>query len=71
MQKNYLKLRMKQKISETNIFLYFYEQVLTICNTKKSGIRGDKRPSYYVKVEEWSNLYAYQIGLGESYGHEF
>ena len=62
---------MKRKILETNDFLFFYQLILPICNTEKSGIRGDERLSYYAKVEEWSNLYAYQIGLGGSYGHEF
>ena len=27
--------------------------------------------SYYNKLEEWSNLYACQIGLGGSYGHDY
>ena len=26
---------------------------------------------YYSEVDKWSNLYAYQIGLGVSYGHGF
>ena len=30
-----------------------------------------KRLPYYFQVDKWSNIYAYQIGLGGSYGHGF
>ena len=56
---------------KTNDFLFFYQLILPICDTEKSGVKKDGRLSYYSKVEERSNLYAYQIGLGGSYGHEF
>ncbi len=34
-------------------------------------MKNDSRLPYYSRVEEWSNLYAYRIGLGGSYGHKF
>ena len=62
---------MKQKILKAKDFLFFYQLVVHIYNIEKSGMRGDKRLHYCLKVEEWSNLYVYQIGLGGSYGYEF
>ena len=56
---------------KTNDFLFFYPLVLPICNTERSGITSDSRLPFNSKLEEWSNLYACQIGLGGSYGHEF
>ena len=50
---------------------FFYQLILPICKIEKSTIRGDGRLSYYAKLEDWSNLYAYQIGLGGSYNHKF
>ena len=65
------KLGLNSQVMKTNDFLFFYQLILPICDTEKSGVKKDGRLSYYSKVEEWSNLYAYQIGLGGSYGHEF
>ena len=65
------KMGLTSNIMKTNDFLFFLQLILPICDTKKSGIANDGRLSYYAKVEEWSNLYAFQIGLGGSYGHEF
>ena len=65
------KLGVKKKGIETNGFLFFYQLILSICDKEKSGINGDKRISYYAKVEEWSNMYAHQFGLEGSYEHEF
>ena len=65
------KLGIKRKILETNDFLFFYQLILPICNTEKLGFRGDEQLSYYAQVKEWSNLCAYQIGLGGSYVYEF
>ena len=31
----------------------------------------DPRMNYYLEVKKWSNLYALQLGLGGSYGHQF
>ena len=45
--------------------------LLPLCDTPLSGIRENKRPLYYYEVDKWSNIYAYQIGLGGSYGHGF
>eukprot|EP00957_Ditylum_brightwellii_P107465 8199878-Ditylum_brightwellii.AAC.1 len=42
-----------------------------MCDTSKSGIRNDPQKPYYSKLEEWSALYGYQIGLDGSYGHVF
>ena len=65
------KLGLTSNRMKTNDFLFFYQLILPICDTARSGIPNDKRLPYYAKVEEWSNLYAFQIGLGGSYGHEF
>ena len=65
------RLGLTSSIMKTNDFLFFYQLLLPMCDTERSGIDGDGRLPYYVKLEEWSNLYAYQIGLGGSYGHEF
>ena len=65
------KLGLNSTRMKTNDFLFFYQLILPICDTARSGIRNDKRLPYYAKVEKWSNLYAFQIGLGGSYGHEF
>ena len=45
--------------------------MLPLCDTPLSGIQEDKRIQYYSEIEKCSNLYAYQIGLGGSYGHGF
>ena len=45
--------------------------MLPLCDTPLSGIREGKRLPYYSEVGKWSNIYAYQIGLGVSYGHGF
>ena len=54
-------LGMNSKVTETDNFLFFYQLILPICDTKKSGIDGDPRMSYYSAVESWSNLYAVQL----------
>ena len=36
------KLGPKKKILGTNDFLFFYQLIIPICNTEKSGIRGGK-----------------------------
>ena len=51
--------------------LIFYQLLLPLYDTSIYGIREDKLILYYSEVQKWSNLYAYQIGLGESYGHSF
>ena len=60
----------KRVLDEKN-FLFFYQLVLPICDTERSGIKDDVILPYYSQVEKWSNLYAYQLGLGGSYGHEY
>ena len=62
---------MNAKVMETENFLFFYQLILPICDTKKSGIDGDPRMSYYIAVERWSNFYAVHLGLGGMYGHSF
>ena len=49
----------------------FYQLLLHLCDTTLSGIREYKRITYYSEVDKWMNLYAYQIGIGGSYGHSF
>ena len=51
--------------------IVFYQIMLPLCDTPLSGIRENKRPLYQYEVEIWSNIYAYQIGIGGSYGHGF
>ena len=65
------KLGLTSQVMKTNDFLFFYQLILQTCDTEKSGVKNDGRLSYYSKLEEWSNLYAYQIGLVGTYGHEF
>ena len=65
------KLGLTSSIMKTNDFLFFFQLILPICDVEYSGVSDDGRLPYYSKLEEWSNLYAYQIGLGGSYGHEF
>ena len=45
--------------------------MLPLWDTPLSGIREGKRLPYYSEVGKWSNIYAYQIGLGGYYGHGF
>ena len=61
------KLGMNTDVLEHNDCLFFfYQLLLPICNIEKSGVEGDPRMSYYSEVENWSNLYAIQIGLDGS-----
>ena len=55
------KLGMSAKVMDTNDFLFFYQLILPICDTNKSGIDDDPRLPYYSAVEKWSNGYA--VGL--------
>jgi len=64
-------LGMCKRVLDEKNFLFFYQLVLPICDTERSGIKDDVRLPYYSQVEKWSNLYAYQLGLGGSYGHEY
>ena len=60
---------MNAKVMETDNFLFFYQLILPICDTKNSGIDDNPRMSYYSAVERWYNFYAVHIGLGGTYGH--
>eukprot|EP00957_Ditylum_brightwellii_P132617 10113286-Ditylum_brightwellii.AAC.1 len=51
--------------------LWFYQLILPMCDIRKFGIRNDPRPSYYSKVETWTNIYAAHLGLGGSYSKKF
>ena len=51
--------------------LFFFQLLLPICNPQFSGVEGDPRMAFYSDVEVFSLMYAYQIGLGGSYGHSF
>ena len=56
---------------EEKKFIFILQLILPMCSTKMSGIKNDHEMPYYHKLEEWSNLYVYQIGLGGSYRHDF
>eukprot|EP00957_Ditylum_brightwellii_P080554 6127482-Ditylum_brightwellii.AAC.3 len=43
--------------------------ILPMCDTKNSGVHNNPQKSYSPKVEVWSAIYGYQIGLGGPYGH--
>ena len=45
--------------------------MLPLCDTSLSGIREDKCMPYYSEVDKWSNIYAYQVGIGGSCNHGF
>ena len=49
---------------KTNDFLFSLQLILPMCDPQRLGINGDNSLPYYSKLEEWSNLRAYQIGLG-------
>jgi hypothetical protein len=51
--------------------LFFHQLLLPICDPKRSGIQDDPRKPFYSEVERFSNIYAFGIGLGGSYGHTF
>ena len=51
--------------------LFFHQLLLPICDPKRSGIKEDNRKPFYSEVERLSNIYAFSIGLGGSYGHAF
>ena len=51
--------------------LIFYQLLLPLYDTSIYGIREDKLILYYSEVQKWSNLYAYQISTGGSYGNGF
>ena len=65
------KLWMTQEIIRERDLLLFNQLMFPLCDTPLSRIQEDKRIQYYSKIEKCSNLYAYQIGLGGSYGHGF
>ena len=62
---------MTQHIIRERDLLFFYQLLLPLCDTPLSGIWENKRPLYYYEVDKWSNIYAYQIGIGGSYVHGF
>ena len=51
--------------------LFFYQLLLPMGDPTRSGVLGDPRLPFYHDVEQFSNTYAFSIGLGGSYGHEF
>jgi hypothetical protein len=56
---------------KTGDALFFHQLLLPICDPKCSGIKDDARKPFYSEVERFSNIYAFSIGLGGSYGHTF
>lgn len=58
----------KERMKEVDP-LFFFQLLLPLCDTSKSGIEGDPRQSYYTELSGFTNLYAYQGGQGSDYGH--
>ena len=49
--------------------LFFFQLLLPLCDTAKSGIANDPRRSYYTELSKFTNSYAYLQGQGSDYGH--
>eukprot|EP00957_Ditylum_brightwellii_P135435 10326415-Ditylum_brightwellii.AAC.1 len=49
--------------------LFFFQLLLPLCDTPKSGIRNDPRMSYYTELSKFTNAYTYLQGKGSDYGH--
>ena len=64
------KLGVTQCIIREREFL-FYQILLPLCETSLYIIREEKQLPYYSEVDKWSNIYAYHIDFGGSYGHIF
>ena len=62
---------MTQLVIRERHLLFFYKLLFLLCDTSISGIKEDKKIPYYSEVEKWSNIHAYHIILGGSYGHVF
>ena len=60
----------KKRVVELDA-LFFFQLLLPICDVNRSGVDDDKRMPFYSKMEEWSNIYAMQLGLGGTYGHKY
>jgi hypothetical protein len=50
--------------------LFFYQLLLPMCDPSMSGVERDPRKPFYTKVSQFSNLYKYQTGIGNGYGHD-
>ena len=55
------KLGMGIRVLNKKDFLFFLQLILPLGDPEKSGVEDDNRFPYYSKVEQWSNLYVYQI----------
>lgn len=51
--------------------LFFYQLLLPLCDTSKSGVEDDPRMNFYTEVTKFTNVYAYLSGTGSDYGHAF
>ena len=60
---------MTQRVIRERELLLFYHILLPLCDTPPSRIQEDKRLPYYSEVEKGSNIHAFHIGIGGSYGH--
>ena len=49
--------------------LFFYQLILPICDTKRSGIENDPRMSFYYELEFWTKKYILDNRIGGTYGH--
>ena len=58
----------KERMKGTDA-LFFYQLLLPICDPGRSGIPDDPRKPFYTEVTRFSNLYKYQLGIGNGYGH--
>ena len=51
--------------------LFFLQLLLPVIDPKHSKVAGDQRLPFFTAVQQWSNMYAMQIGLGGAYGHKY
>ena len=51
--------------------LLFYQLLFPMCGMGRSVIRGDIGKSYYCKLENFSNIYGMQLGIGGEFGYNF
>jgi hypothetical protein len=65
------RLGLTKKRIEDRDALFFFQLLFPLCDPKRSGYRGDPRMAFYSEIENYSNTYAFSIGMGGSYGHSF
>ena len=60
----------KERVKKADA-LFFFQLLLPLCDTSKSGVQDDPRMNYYTEVSKLTNMYAYLSGQGSDYGHVF